>query len=68
MATKWYNYFSLTSKACFGYDNSVSLQTAAAGNVGAAVLPLVASGSGVQTNDVRRKRNGLLTLQPVKAR
>ena len=42
------------SKAGFGYDNSVSLQTDDAGHVGAAVLAHVAFVIGLQTNDVRR--------------
>ena len=40
------------SKAGFGYDNSVSLQTDDAGHVGAAVLAHVAFVVGLQTNDV----------------
>ena len=43
-----------SAKAGFGYDNSVSLQTDDAGNVGAAVLADVACVVGLQTNDVRR--------------
>ena len=40
--------------AGFSYDNSVSLQTDDAGNVGAAVLAHLVCVVGLQTNDVRR--------------
>ena len=59
-----WNYKSLATrkkvtKAGFGYDNSVSLQTDDAGNVGAAVFAHVACVVGLQTNNVRCNRKGL---------
>ena len=60
------NFWSINvrfkSKAAFGYDNSVSLQTDDVGNVGAAVLFHVACVVGLQTNDVRRNWKGLKLL------
>ena len=50
------------TKAGFGYDNSVSLQTDDVGNVGAAVFAHVAFVVGLQTNDVRCNRKGLKKL------
>ena len=46
--------FHTNTKAGFGYDNSVSLQTDDAGHLGAAVLAHAACVVGLQTNDVRR--------------
>ena len=46
-------YLLYSSNAGFGYNNSVSLQTDDAGDVGAAVLAHVVCVVGLQTNDVR---------------
>ena len=43
----------------FGYDNSVSMQTDDAGNVGAAVLAQVSCVVSLETNDVRCNCKGL---------
>ena len=60
-----FNFFrpdnTVDSQAPFSYDNSVSLQTDDAGQVGAAVLAHVACDVGLQTNDVRRNWKGLKT-------
>ena len=53
------------TKAGFGYDNSVSLQTDDAGYVGAAVLAHVACVVCLQTNDVRRNRKGVKSASNV---
>ena len=55
----WKNHLVKFTKAAFGYDNSVSLQTDDAGHVGAAVLGHVACVVGLQTNDVRGNWKGL---------
>ena len=50
----WWNTIEKKTKAGFGYDNSISLQTDDAGHVGTAVFVHVACVVSLQTNNVRR--------------